>query len=225
MKGLRFWILLLLAAVPTALPADDFFDVRGFTYKRKGSGTEVRASIDFPTTGSAPALRAARLWICEVIGADVKGDVTEDNFGQILQQACDSCFDNSRGSHTLEVTWSFEDPEVVTFESTVTDVDSVRWVSEDVASFSKKDGHRIQADEIFKCGEEQIKTLMWQFRGDLPMEVGKADDLYVGDVGFIDGWIVVIGPAAGHTGAAYRIRYETAAPYLKATRHSGGYLE
>ena len=53
------------------------------------------------------------------------------------------------------------------------------------------------------------------------MEVGKADDLYVGDMGFIDGWVVVIGPAHNYTGAAYKIRYQEAEPYLK--HYAGGY--
>lgn len=226
MNSCRTYLCLLLCLLPAVLLADDFFDVRGFTYKRAARGVEVRADIDFPTMGDAVAVESVRRWICEVIGVDVTETVDERNFGRILQQACDSIFGREdRGKHILRVTWSFEDPEVVTFESTLTDEDSVRWVSEDVATFSKKDGRRIQANEVFKCDERQIKNLMWEFRGDLPMEASKAEELYVGDVGFVDGWIVVIGPAVNHTGAAYRVRYEKAAPYLRATGHSGGYFE
>ena len=81
-------------------------------------------------------------------------------------------------------------------------------MSADCATFSKIDGHRLTVKEIFKCGEAQIKQLMWQYRGDLPlMEVSKPEELVVGDAGYIDGWVVVIGPAYHHTGAEYRIRY------------------
>lgn len=217
---------LLLLPLPLLCPAQDYFDVRGFSYERSGHGIEVRANVDFPVMGSTALLEKARRWIGEVVGIDDNTAITADNFGKLLQEACDQYFDDGvKGKHTLQVTWSFEDPEIVTFESSVTDHDSVSWVSEDVASFSKADGHRIRVDEIFKCDEHQIKQLMWEFRGDLPMEAAKADDLYVGDAGFIDGWIVVIGPAARHTGAAYRIRYQDAAPWLRATGHSGDYYE
>jgi hypothetical protein len=50
------------------------------------------------------------------------------------------------------------------------------------------------------------------------------DELVVGDAGYIDGWVVVIGPAQGYTGAAYRIRYQVAEPYLQGKR-TGGYYD
>ena len=55
---------------------------------------------------------------------------------------------------------------------------------------------------------------MWEWRGDLPVEVASANDLIVGEAGFIDGWIVVIGPARNYTGAPFRIRYQAAEPFL-----------
>ena len=216
----------LLALLPAVVRGEDFFDVRTFNYQRQEGGVTLQAEIDFPTAGTAGSVREVRRWICELLGVDEGVDVTEVNFGKILQQACDGMFgDMESGRHSLQVKWTFEDPEIVTFESAVIDDDGERWTSEDVVSVSKKDGHRIQAGEIFKCGEEQIKQLMWDSRGKLQMEVGKASDLYVGDAGFIDGWIVVIGPAARHTGAAYRIRYATAVPYLRGGNRGGDYYE
>jgi hypothetical protein len=54
------------------------------------------------------------------------------------------------------------------------------------------------------------------------MEVASAEELVVGNAGFIDGWIIVIGPAHHYTGAAYRIRYEEVEEYVKRGV-SGGY--
>ncbi|MBQ5579056.1 MAG: hypothetical protein IIT40_09475, partial [Prevotella sp.] len=122
----------------------------------------------------------------------------------------------------IEVVRSFEDENCVTFEAKIIDVDSVKWISQDCATFSKRDGHRLQVNEIFNCDEKKIKELMWDYRGELPMEVGSPDELIVGDVGFVDGWIIVIGPAYHYTGAAYRIRYEEVEQYVKLGR-SGGY--
>ena len=103
----------------------------------------------------------------------------------------------------------------MTFPQQIIDVDSVKWISQDCATFSKRDGHRLQVNEIFNCDEKKIKELMWDYRGELPMEVGSPDELIVGDVGFVDGWIIVIGPAFHYTGAAYRIRYERPCSYYR----------
>ena len=69
---------------------------------------------------------------------------------------------------------------------------------------------------------EKAKELMWEYRGDLPMAVGSAKELVVGEAGFIDGWVIVIGPAVNYTGAAYRLRYPEIEQYLRKG-HSGGY--
>ena len=119
--------------------------------------------------------------------------------------------------------WMYEDPTCVTYEAVTTDRDSVDWSTTSVACFSKRDGHRVGANEIFGCDEAQIKRLMWQYRGNLSMEVAQADDLYVGDCGFIDGWVLVVGPAQGTSGAAYRLRYPEIEQWLKKPQ-SDGYL-
>lgn len=53
------------------------------------------------------------------------------------------------------------------------------------------------------------------------MEVAKADDLYVGDCGYIDGWVLVVGPAQGTSGAAYRLRYPEIEQWLKKAKEDG----
>ena len=53
------------------------------------------------------------------------------------------------------------------------------------------------------------------------MEVAKADDLYVGDCGYIDGWVLVVGPAQGTSGAAYRLRYPEIEQWLKKAKRDG----
>ena len=78
-------------------------------------------------------------------------------------------------------------------------------------------------NEIFNCSEERIKQLMWEWRGDLPVEVDSANDLIVGEAGFIDGWIIVIGPARNYTGAPFRIRYQAAEPFLWGSKRGGYY--
>ena len=45
----------------------------------------------------------------------------------------------------------------------------------------------------------------------------------VGEAGFIDGWIVVIGPARNYTGAPFRIRYQAAEPFLWGSKRGGYY--
>jgi hypothetical protein len=54
------------------------------------------------------------------------------------------------------------------------------------------------------------------------MAVGSAKELVVGEAGYIDGWVIVIGPAVNYTGAAYRLRYPEIEQYLRKG-HSGGY--
>lgn len=125
------------------------------------------------------------------------------------------------GHREVNITWLYEDPTCVSYEAVVTDRDSVAWTASSVATFSKQDGHRVTPEEVFSCDEKQIKRLMWQYRGDLPMEVSSPDALYVGDVAFIDGWVIVIGPARGTSGAEYRLRYPEIEKWLIPAKGEG----
>ena len=53
------------------------------------------------------------------------------------------------------------------------------------------------------------------------MEVSSPDALYVGDVAFIDGWVIVIGPARGTSGAEYRLRYPEIEKWLIPAKGEG----
>ena len=53
------------------------------------------------------------------------------------------------------------------------------------------------------------------------MEVSSPDALYVGDVAFIDGWVIVIGPARGTSGAQYRLRYPEIEKWLIPAKGEG----
>lgn len=200
------------------------FSVTDFSYSRTEGASSFDAKVDFPVEGSAVVMRSVRKWICEILETEMPEAVDGMLFRDMLKRsAMQFLTQTSSGSRKVEISWSFEDPQCVTFQSVITDRDSVTWISEDCASFSKKDGHRITASEIFSCSEAQIKQLMWQFRADLPMEAAGPGELYVGNAGFIDGWIVVIGPARNHSGAAYKIRYQAAEPWLQAHGKGGGY--
>ena len=138
-----------------------------------------------------------------------------------VEEAKDFVEKNAKARRRVEITWVYEDPTCVTYEAVTTDLDSVAWTTTDIACFSKRDGHRVQPSEIFNCDESQIKRLMWQYRGSLPMEVAKAEELYVGDCGFIDGWVIIVGPARGTSGAAYRLRYPEIERWLVPARGEG----
>lgn len=206
-------LLAVLSAPATAL-AQDYFDVMPMTCTEKGDGVGYNAAVDFPVGGNAAVVRSAKEWIGEVLEVDATmaasptADMSADAFARLLDAvAKDFVEKNEATRRRVEVTWMYEDPTCVTYEAVTTDRDSVDWTTADIACFSKRDGHRVQPHEIFQCDEAQVKRLMWQFRGDLPMEVAKPEELYVGDCGFVDGWVVVIGPARGTSGAEYRLRY------------------
>ena len=157
--------------------------------------------------------------------AEEPARLEKGDFQALLQRSfegflgvADSC------SRRIEIERRYEDADVVTFAALVVDKDSATWRSEDYATFSKVDGDRIQVDEVFRCSEKKIKELMWKWRGNVPVDVSSADGLVVGDVAFLDGWVVVIGPAQGYTGAAYLIRYQDAEPYLQG-KPGGRYFE
>ena len=176
-----------------AVAAADYFDVVPLSC-RKGSGSvKYEASVDFPVGGGREVMAAAKEWIGEIL--EVDGTMAEQD---VSGMSADD-FGRLLG----------------------TDRDSVAWAASSVATFSKRDGHRITPEEVFSCDEKQIKRLMWQYRGDLPMEVSSPDALYVGDVAFIDGWVIVIGPARGTSGAEYRLRYPEIEKWLIPAKGEG----
>lgn len=227
-KMLSIVILQLVMSLP-AVAADDYFDVVPLSC-REGSGiVKYEASVDFPVGGGMEVMAAAKEWIGEMLEVDATmaeqdvSGMSADDFGRLLEAVAADYVKTGDGHREVNITWLYEDPTCVSYEAVVTDRDSVAWTTSSVATFSKRDGHRITPEEVFSCDEKQIKHLMWQYRGDLQMEVSSPDALYVGDVAFIDGWVIVIGPARGTSGAEYRLRYPEIEKWLIPAK-DGGYL-
>ena len=152
---------------------------------------------------------------------DTETDFKRD-YQRMLQASCDTfTMSGQGGDRSIVIERSYEDANCVTFESMVTDKGSETWRWADCASFSKRDGHRIRLDEIFRCDISDIQQLMWAYRGDLPMSVDSPEELVPVNAGFIDGWVIVIGQAYHYTGAPYRLRYEEIDSYLHTG--DGGY--
>ena len=205
-------ILQFVMSMP-AVAAADYFDVVPLSCREGSGSVKYEASVDFPVGGGREVMAAAKEWIGEMLEVDgtmAEQDVSgmsADDFGRLLDAVAADYVKTGDGHREVSITWLYEDPTCVSYEAVVTDRDSVAWATSSVATFSKQDGHRITPEEVFSCDEKQIKRLMWQYRGDLQMEVSSPDALYVGDVAFIDGWVIVIGPARGTSGAEYRLRY------------------
>ena len=221
-----FSLLLLtwLMLVPTGARAQDYFDVQTFSCKETLGGSSYRANVDVPTEGSRAAIRGVKRWICEMLEVPVPGNLDQADFPHLLDRSCKEYLKSTdRSARKIEIVWSFEDPTCVTFMATIADKDSVTWTTTDCASFSKEDGHRISVNEIFNCDERQIKQLMWDAREDMKLDARHADSLFVGEAGFLDGIIVVIGPAQNSNGAPFAIPYDDAEPYLRKKPDAAGY--
>lgn len=221
-------ILQLVMSLP-AVAADDYFDVVPLSCREGSGSVRYEASVDFPVGGGMAVMAAAKEWIGEMLEADATmaeqdvSGMSADDFGRLLEAVAADYVKAGDGHREINITWLYEDPTCVSYEAVVTDRDSVAWTTSSVATFSKQDGHRVTPEEVFSCDEKQIKRLMWQYRGDLQMEVSSPDALYVGDVAFIDGWVIVIGPARGTSGAEYRLRYPEIEKWLIPAK-DGGYL-
>lgn len=221
-------ILQLVMSMP-AVAADDYFDVVPLSCREGSGSVRYEASVDFPVGGGMEVMAAAKEWIGEMLEADATmaeqdvSGMSADDFGRLLDAVAADYVKTGDGHREVNITWLYEDPTCVSYEAVVTDRDSVAWTTSSVATFSKRDGHRITPEEVFSCDEKQIKRLMWQYRGGLQMEVSSPDALYVGDVAFIDGWVIVIGPARGTSGAEYRLRYPEIEKWLIPAK-DGGYL-
>lgn len=224
-------LMLMLLSLP--LRAENFFVTKSVSVARRSGGMSYSVKVDFPVQGDAKAVAEIKRWIMECVCEydNMPGrpqDIDGGGFSTLLDDCCQLYFDNNeRGCREeTEIYRSYEDEEVVTYEmhsSTWDGSDSQAWHDDDCVSVSKRDGHRIQAGEVFNCPEDKIKQLMWQWRGDLPVDGLTVNELVVGNVAYTDGWIVVIGPANGYTGAAYRIRYQAAEPFLKGSKNGDYY--
>lgn len=217
-------MVLVPMLLPLSMMAQSFFVTQTISHDDKGDrNTSFSAKVEFPVSGSPKALESVREWICDMLETDVPKQLNAEKFRDKLRDCSGAFLMEAEGiARTIVIERSFEDENCVTFEATITDKDSEKWISQDCATFSKRNGRRLQMKDIFKCDEEKVKELMWIYRGDLPMEVESAGELVVGNVGYIDGWIIVIGPAYHYTGAAYKIRYEEVEEYLNKGI-SGGY--
>ncbi len=201
--------------------AQSFINTRDYSVKRgSGQHTSFSAEIEYPVSGvSQEVLTSIRAWFCDIL------DIPQRNFSDanvLLRMAADSFMVGGRGQREVKIERSFEDGRCVTFQSWITDKDDETWRAADCASFNKEDGHRITLDEIFSCDEAQIKQLMWQYRGDLQLDVDAPEGLLPVNAGFTDGWVIVIGPAYHRTGAEFKLRYMNILPYLKSD-YSGYY--
>lgn len=206
--------------------AQGFFTTEKLNFSRREGKVAFTANIEYPVSGSQLALKGVREWLKDILEVDSVSLDNRKETEKALEASWEEYRQEATNSHrTIKVERMFEDEDIVTFQSEVVDRDSEVWKSDNCASFSKADGHRIQPQEIFNCPESKVKELMWRFRGDLDVDATGPQDLVVGDAGYIDGWIVVIGPARGYTGAAYKIRYQVAEPYLKGRRNGTYYQE
>ncbi|MBQ6653894.1 MAG: hypothetical protein IJM81_11020 [Prevotella sp.] len=219
-----FLLTLFAAIAPAQLQAQEYFDVQTFSCKETLGASSYRANVDVPTEGDRATVRSVKKWICEMLEVPVPANPDQADFPRLIDRSCKEYLKHAdRSARKVEIVWSFEDPTCVTFMATISDKDSVMWTTTDCASFSKADGHRIRVDEIFTCDELQIKRLMWDARDDLKLDAHRAESLFVGDAGFVDGAIVVIGPAQNSGGAPFVIPYPDAEPYLRKSPNATGY--
>lgn len=215
MQNRKLYILTLFLLLASTAFSQSFINTREYSVNRGASQTtSFSAEIDYPISGcSQEVLTAIRAWFCDIL------DLPQRNFSDanvLLRMAADSFMVSGRGQREVRIERSFEDARCVTFQSWVTDKDDETWRAADCASFNKEDGHRITLDEIFNCDEAQIKQLMWQNRGELQLDVDVPEGLLPVNAGFIDGWVIVIGPAYHRTGAEFKMRYMSILPYLKS---------
>ena len=193
-QKITFLFVLALFAI-SSMAGVVFTTTQKVTFQRQ----RYQVSAEFPLEGEPEAVTSIRNWINDVVGVEGEQVSDERAFFQVLERSYQDYLEtNPEGSRHIEIYRAYEDEDCVTFQSVITDQDSVVWKTCDCATFSKKDGHRLKINEIFNCSEEKIKQLMWEWRGDLPVEVASANDLIVGEAGFIDGWIVVIAVSYTH---------------------------
>lgn len=217
----KYIISFLFLMMTYSVFAQSFVNTRDYSVKRTASQQKAfSAEIEYPISGpSNDVVTTIRAWVCDIL------EIPQRNFSDanvLLRLAADSFFVNGHGQREVKIERSYEDERCVTFQAWITDKDEETWHSADCASFNKEDGHRITLDEIFNCDEGQIKQLMWQYRGDLRLDVDVPEGLLPVNAGFTDGWVIVIGPAYHRTGAEFKLRYMDILQYLKSD-YSGYY--
>lgn len=206
-------VVLLVAVIPLA--GQDFLSTKEYKIKKAAGKAEFDATIEFPTEGGQKVRKAVTEWMAQTL--EVDGDFT-GNGQRLLSCACDSFLNSGqKWKRNVLIERGYEDENCVTFQSWIKDVDSETWQTADCASFSKADGHRITLDEIFRCSDDELKQLMWQYRGDLILDSDNPQDIYPLNAGFIDGWIIVIAPAYHQMGAEFRLRYMEILPALNTS--------
>lgn len=148
-----------------AVAAADYFDVVPLSCREGSGSVKYEASVDFPVGGGREVMAAAKEWIGEILEVDgtmAEQDVScmsADDFGRLLDAVAADFVKTGDGHREVNITWLYEDPTCVSYEAVVTDRDSVAWTASSVATFSKRDGHRITPEEVFSCDEKQIKRL------------------------------------------------------------------
>ena len=212
-------VTIVLSVTAITIGAQDFLSTKTVTLKKSSGKASYSASVEFPTDGAPAVVKEVMQWINIVLETD--GENRRD-FQSILQNSCDNFFGYGEDwKRDIQIERDYEDSRIVTFISSVTDTDNEKWVAEDCATFSKKDGHRLTLDEIFLCGEDDIKYLMWEYRDDISLDVDEPAGLAPINGGFIDGWVLVTSPAHNANSRIFRLRYEEIVSYLK--KHSEGY--
>lgn len=213
-------VTIVLSVTTMAVCAQDFLSTKTVTLKKSSGKASYSASVEFPTDGSPAVLKEIMQWMNIVLETDGEN---RREFQAILQNSCDNFFGYGEDwKRDIVIERDYEDSRIVTFTSQVTDTDDEKWVAEDCATFSKKDGHRVTLDEIFRCGEDDIKYLMWEYRDDLSLDVDESAGLAPINGGFIDGWVLVTSPAHNATSRIFRLRYEEIVSYLR--KHDEGYF-
>ena len=213
------YILLLILSYASCVTAQDFLSTRTVTQKSSSQGSSYNASVEFPTEGPQAVLKSVRKWIGYML--DTEGNYGTDIRRQLEVSCSDFLRNASKTSRTIEIEREYEDSRCVTFTATITDKGAETWITEDCATFSKRDGHRLALEEIFNCPEEEIKNLIWHYRGDIKMDSDSPSDVFPMNAGFTDGWVIVTAPAYHSPATAFRLRYEEIIPYLKSS--SNGY--
>ena len=221
MQKSKFYILTFFLLLTNTAFSQSFLNTRDYSVKRTPSQQKAfSAEIEYPISGGRKdVITNIRAWVCDILDVPHR-DFSDANV--LLRLAADSFLVNGHGQREVKIERTYEDERCVTFQAWITDKDDETWHSADCASFNKEDGHRITLDEIFNCDEAQIKQLMWQYRGDLKLDVDAPEGLLPVNAGFTDGWVIVIGPAYHRTGAEFKLRYMNILEYLRSD-YSGYY--
>lgn len=210
-----FAVVALWLVAVTAMLGQDFMSTRTVTHKASAGGSSFEASVEFPTEASAPVLKNVRRWITDMLETEdtFKGDIRQQ-----LQVSGEAFLAHAtKTSRNIMIERDYEDGYCVTFTATIKDKGTETWVTEDCATFSKRDGHRLTLEEIFSCSEEDIQKLVWQYRGSKELDAESPSDIFPMNAGFIDGWVVVTAPAHNSPASAFRLRYEEITSYLNTT--------